>query len=320
MKPLPSTDRRFRLRFVRSLVRSGSAITLAGTISAASPDAIQTAPLNDRVVYTVPVATNRVTTIAFPGAIAAIDAAGFTTDPKQAGHFLMGHAKGSSFFSVRALSANATGNANVRWNGRTYIFEFTEHAAPVLSLILETHPSGGMVHPAPRPSPTALLALLDKSKAFPLLKAQHPDAVADVDFTTFADRSNLTDCGDYALRLEEGFRFNPEDTLVFRVALTNRTESAITYRPGSFALRAGNRLYPQSISDASGVLPPLSETIVHFAVTGTPDGGRNELSLQNDFLVLLERFPASPEAASVEPSRSVEVSTATTTTAEEEQP
>jgi hypothetical protein len=294
---------------------------LAGAVSAASPDAIQTAPLNDRVVYSVPVATNRVTTIAFPGAIAAIDAAGVATDPKLPGQFLMGHAQGSSFFSVRALHAQATGNANIRWNGRTYIFEFTEHAAPVLSLILETNPSGGVVHPAPRPSPTELLALLDKAKAFPLLKTQHPEAVADVDFTTFADRPNLTDCGDYALRLEEGFRFNPEDTLVFRVALTNRTESAIAYRPGSFALRAGNRLYPQSISDASGVLPPLSETIVHFAVTGTPDGGRNELSLQNDFLVLLERFPASPETASAKPSPSVEVLPATTTAAaEEEQP
>ncbi len=294
---------------------------MAGTVSAASPEAIQTAPLDDRVVYSVPVATNRVTTIAFPGPIAAIDAAGVATDPKQPGQFLMGHAKGSSFFSVRALHAQATGNANVRWNGRTYVFEFKEHAAPVLSLILETNPAGAVAQPAPRPSPAALLALLDKAKAFPLLKTQHPEAVADVDFTTFADRPNLTDCGDYALRLEEGFRFNPEDTLIFRVAMTNRTETAIAYRPGSFALRAGNRLYPQSISDASGVLPPRSETTVHFAVTGTPDGGRNELSLQNDFLVLLERFPASPETASAEPSPSVEVSTTTTTAAtEEEQP
>ena len=317
MKPLPSTNRRFRPRIVGFLVRGGSAIALAGTVSAAPPEAIQTAPLNDRVVYSVPVATNRVTTIAFPSAIAAIDAAGVATDPKQPGQFLMGHAKGSSFFSVRALHARATGNANVRWNGRTYIFEFQEHPAPVLSLILETHPSGGVVHPAPRPTPTALVALLDKAKAFPLLKTQHPEAVADVDFTTFADRPNVTDCGDYAIRLEEGFRFNPEDTLVFRVALTNRTESAIAYRAGSFALRAGNRLYPQSISDASGVLPPRSETIVHFAVTGTPDGGRNELSLQNDFLVLLERFPASPPPASIELTPSIEASSAPSTPEED---
>lgn len=290
---------------------------MAGVLSAAPPKAIQTAPLDDRVVYTIPVATNRVTTIAFPSAIAAIDAAGVATDPKQPGQFLMGHTKGSSFFSVRALHAQATGNANVRWNGRTYIFEFKEHAVPVLSLILETNPAGAVAQPAPRPSATVLLALLDKAKAFPLLKTQHPEAVADVDFTAFADRPNLTDCGDYAIRLEEGFRFNPEDTLVFRVALTNRTESAIAYRPGSFALRAGNRLYPQSISDASGVLPPRSETTVHFAVTGTPDGGRNELSLQNDFFVLLERFPASPETASVEPPPSAETSSAPSTIEED---
>jgi hypothetical protein len=34
---------------------------------------------------------------------------------------------------------------------------------------------------------------------------------------------------------------------------------------------------------------------VYFAVTGTPDGGRNELSLKNEFAVLVSRvIPQTP--------------------------
>ena len=66
------------------------------------------------------------------------------------------------------------------------------------------------------------------------------------------------------------------------------------YQPDSFALRAGNRLYPQSISDSDGPVAPRGRSIVYFAVTGTPDGGRNELSLKNNFTVLVNRLSPPP--------------------------
>lgn len=93
---------------------------------AADPTAIQSALLDERVVYSVPVATNRVTTISFPSPIAGIDAAGVTTDPKVPGQFQLAHTRGSSFFSVRALGRNATANVNVRWGKHTYVLELAE--------------------------------------------------------------------------------------------------------------------------------------------------------------------------------------------------
>ena len=50
-------------------------ILLAATVAfAESPEAVQRVTLDERAVVTVPVSTNRVTTISFPGPIAAIDA------------------------------------------------------------------------------------------------------------------------------------------------------------------------------------------------------------------------------------------------------
>jgi hypothetical protein len=144
-----------------------------------------------------------------------------------------------------------------------------------------------------------LLALLDKAKAFPLLKKQKPDALAGAEARTFGDEPQVTVFNDYEIGIHEVFRFNPEDTLVFHVALRNKSDREIRYLPESFCVRVGNRLYFQSISDAPGVLPACATSTVYFAVTGTPDGGRNELSLKNDFTVLVTRTsPLPPEGIS----------------------
>ena len=252
--------------------------------------------LDENVSIVVPVATNRVTTISFPSAITAIDGAGVTVDGKTPGQFQLAHTKGSAFISVRALAPKASANLNIRWNDHTYVFELTESGQPVLSLNLAVMPTpeeAGVGH-APEVSAIKLLALLDKAKAFPLLKAQQPETVAGVDFTTYDGKPLVSDFNDYEIQIEEAFRFNAEDTLVFRLVITNRLDAPLIYQPDSFALRAGNRLDPQSISDADGTVPPKGRSIVYFAVSGTPDGGRNELSLRNAFTVLLTRLSPPP--------------------------
>ena len=261
----------------------------------AESPAIQQAWLDDRVAVTVPVATNRVTTISFPSPIDAIDGAGITVDGKTPGLFQLAHAKGSAFLSVRAILPKASANLNIRWNDHTYVFELVESNAPVLSLnmaALPTPEESGAGH-APEVSPLKLLSLLDKAKAFPLLKAQQPESVADVGFTTYDGKPLVSDFNDYQIQIEQAFRFNAEDTLVFRVAITNETDMPLIYQPDSFTLHAGNRLYPQSISDASGTVSPKGQSIVYFAITGTPDSGRNNLSLKNQFTVLVNRLSPS---------------------------
>jgi hypothetical protein len=271
--------------------------------------------LDENVLIVVPVATNRVTTISFPSAITAIDGAGVTVDGKTPGLFQLAHTKGSAFLSVRALFPKASANLNIRWNEHTYVFELTESDHPVLSLNLEAPPTpeeAGVGH-APQVSPLTLLALLDKAKVFPLLKVQQPESVANVDFTTYDGKPLVSNFNDYEIQIEEAFRFNAEDTLVFRLVITNKVDAPLIYQPDSFVLRAGNRLYPQSISDGDGTVPPKGRSIVYFAVSGTPEGGRNELSLRNAFTVLVTRLSPPPlpppvvtvtNAPSVHPIRS----------------
>ncbi len=277
-----------------------SLFLLTATVALAeSPEAIQRVTLDETVVVTVPVATNRVTTISFPGPITAIDAVGVTADGKTPGQFQLAHTKGATFLSVRALARKAATNLNIRWNKHTYVFELVESDTPVLALNLDDRSDSEAVLPAPLVTPTQLLALLDKAKAFPLLKKQHPEAVAGAQARTFGDPPQVTDFDEYEIRLDEVFRFNPQDTLVFHVTLRNKSDREIRYLPESFCVRVGNRLYYQSISDAPGLMPPKSASTVYFAITGTPNGGRNELSLKNDFSVLVTRLSPPPPLPAV---------------------
>jgi hypothetical protein len=157
-----------KLNFVPSVV-----LLAATGVLAAPPEAIQRVTLDERVVISVSISTNRVTTINFPGPIAAIDAVGVTAEAKTPGQFQLAQTKGCSFLSVRVLARKAAMNLNIRWSNRTYVFELVECGAPVFALNLEDRAASGIVQPGPQVNPTRLLALLDKAKAFPLIKKQH---------------------------------------------------------------------------------------------------------------------------------------------------
>ena len=257
-------------------------------VVSAKDKAIQDFILDEQTVYTIPISGYRVTTISFPGPISAIDAAQVTIDPQKPAAFLIAHARGSSFFSVRAEARKATTNVNIRWNNKTYVIELIESDEPLLSVTFQNAPDSSVSAQAESVTPSRLLALLDKAKAYPLLKAYHSETVAQVEYRNFEKELRILDCTNYAVKIEEVFRFNPEDTLIFRVGVTNKTSQELRYAPNGFLLRVGERTYPQSISDASGVVPPHAEAPAYFAVTGTPNGGRNDMSIKNDFFVILD--------------------------------
>ena len=258
----------------------------------AKDKAIRELVLDESTVYTIPVSQNRVTTISFPGPISAIDAAQVTADPKKAAPFQIAHTRGSSFFSVRSLTKKANTNVNIRWRNKTYVLELTESDEPLLSVIFHSEAEKTASVESVAVTPARLLALLDKAKSYPLLRAYHPDAVAQVEYRTYAKEPRILDCQNYEVQIDEAFRFNPEDTLVFRLLLRNKTDKPLQFAPNGFSLRVGERTYPQSVSDASGTIPPKAEAPAYFAVTGTPNGGRNDIALKNDFYVILDAKPA----------------------------
>jgi hypothetical protein len=273
--------------------------SLALTSAHAGEQPVQDFVLDDHRVYEVPVSATHVTTISFPSPIAAIDAALTTSDGKTPGLFQIAHTKGTSYLSVRALAKDATTNLNVRWNNRTYVFELRESGQPWYSVVLEPQPTKShVVRPL---TPVRLIGLLDKAKAFALLKTQHPDAIAGVEHRDLRDQPEVTDCGDYEVRLLEGIRFQEDDTLIFQLAIINRTDKPIEHTPEKLEVHVADRVLNPSVCDLTSTIAP-HETVSGYIAISTGLEGPKDLSLKNDFTFVLGRNGPTGETPAPAPA------------------
>ncbi len=280
--------------------RLASLILIVETLCLGSMQAaeqrVQDLVLDDHTVYTVPVSGLRVTTISFPSPIAAIDGALTTADGKTPGVFQIAHTKGTAYFSARALTKGATTNLNVRWNNRTYVFDLRESAEPCYSLILRSgsEKSSGASRPL---TPNRLLGILDKTKAFPLLQHYQPEVVRDVEYRDLRAKPMVSDCGDYEVRLAEVFRFPAQDTLVFQLSVSNKGDKPLEHVPERLEVRVGENVFTPSVADLASIIAPHGGATGYVTITGDPSGGRNGLSLKNDFTFVLSRRDVAVEAA-----------------------
>lgn len=267
---------------------------LAAFSVAAQTEPIRTFTLNEQKVLTIPVARTRVTTVSFPGPIDAIDAANVSNDPRVPAEFQLSYQPGNSFFSVRAFGAGVSANVNVVWRKLPYVLLLVETNAPFLSVLLrEPIAPEALLAKRQVTTPLHLVGLLETARAYPLLRTQHAEAVRGVQM---AKLGQLSDLGECEIKIEEAYRFEEEDALVFRLLIKNKTAREFRYDPASLSVRVGGRMFPQAISDASGVVPPLAEDPAYFVISGTPDGGRNDLSLKNEFSVSLRALTSATQS------------------------
>jgi hypothetical protein len=259
--------------------------------------AIKQFPLDDRTVYQIKVGRNQVTTIMFPSSISAIEGANVTIDPKYPAAVLLSHAKDRYFFSIRALQEPASANLNVVWNRKTYVLEIQSDPEPFNSVTFYEPAESGINSETASLGPIRLLGLLDKAKEYHLIQSQYPEAIPQVDT---AQPHNRIAYKDFEVEVTEVFRFDPEDTLVFKILLYNHSDHEIYYQPQSLAVRVGLDVFYSALSDASGIMPPAylnpetskvepSVSLAYFVITGTPNGGRNNLAVTNTFNVIVNR-------------------------------
>jgi hypothetical protein len=256
-------------------------------VSAFAGSAVKQFPLDERVVYEIPISTDAPTTLMFPSALTAIEAAHVSADPGTPAPVLLAYTPGRTFFSVRALEPKARAAVNVVWKNKTYVVRFAVGAEPYGSVTFyEDELTGRSATLQRRVTPELLLGLLDRAKSYALVAQQYPEAVQQIERATPASVSFYRD---YRVTVEEVFRFDPEDTLVFRVRFQNDGDSEVIYQPQRLAVRVGANVYYAAIADASGIVPPKATTVGYFAITGTPRGGRANLSVKNHFSVIVER-------------------------------
>ena len=94
----------------------------------------------------------------------------------------------------------------------------------------------------------------------------------------------LIDCKRYAANRTIGVE-------IVRGLFRNRERRSIT--SPNLAVRLEDRIYTQSLADASGIMPPKSTTPAFLAISGNGQGGRGNLAPDNKWNVLVVRTNAA---------------------------
>jgi hypothetical protein len=273
--------------------------------------------LDERTPYQIPVTLHRgMTTLVFPeppqnfaaARIAFIEPGKTVPDfakDDRIDFILLAH-RGSTTCSIRAVRPEAQDTLSVFLGGKVYqLFLRADEAQPLLTVEFHLRPNLATAQAA-AVSSNQLIDCLTRAKAYSILRKYYPD---ELDGVTHVTSNRLIDYPDFRVQISDIFRFEAADTLVFHVLLQNETNREIPYQRSELCVRVGPAdggmgqanlrgappLYDASVVDASGVMPPKSVTSAWFAVTGTRDGGRNELDpARNIFTVLVPRtdFPA----------------------------
>jgi hypothetical protein len=248
-------------------------------------------PLDEFVIYKIPVAfQSGNTTVLFPSAISGLYAKSVAVQEQPNADFLLSFTPGNFYFTVRALKKDAEDDLTVIFNRKAYVLHLVAADKPFYSV---TFFQGGNTRSAARPVvPERLLSLLEKAKAYPLFQKDHPDALAGV---LHAVPNAVNYYENFRVIIRDVWRFEEEDTLIFRVDLENTSDRAVYYKPQDLAVRLEDRIYTQSLADASGVMPPKSTTPAFFAITGNGSGGRNNLAPDNKWNVLVVRVEGQRE-------------------------
>lgn len=244
--------------------------------------AIKQFPLDERTVYEIAIGRNAPTTIMFPGSITSISGANISNNAEEDAPILISHKEGRYFFTLRALKDKSHGAVNIVYKNKTYVLSLFECDEPMRSVTF--YEASNRHNQSVQVRPETLLSILDKAKSYHFFCMQYPSAVQQIEL----DKPCTTTLyKNYNVVIDEVFRFDPEDTLVFKVRLQNKSDQEIFYQPQSLAVRVAHNVYYASIADASGIMPPGSETTAYFAVTGKPGGGRANLSVKNTFSVIV---------------------------------
>jgi hypothetical protein len=251
-------------------------------------------PLNQNEPAVVKLGTRGITTLEFPDKIEALDGYGFSVNPAPGGPelFQISFNKGTNFLSLRAMREGVEGNLTVVLDGKIYCLFCKAVPDPSFVVIFGNFSGKEISDPHEdlaknkQVSPARLLGLLDKVKAFPSLKVSAPEIFQNMDVTEPNTQSSLDGL---EVTLRRVIRDNSLDSLGFEVELVNRTDKDFVYDPESFGVRVGDEVYPQTISDAGGLVSAGKTQTAFFLVAGNATGGRNDLAATNKFDIVMRQ-------------------------------
>ena len=263
---------------------------------------IRTLLLDPSMVYELYVPFGQdVTTVMFPSRLDGIYAANVVRNLQRneqgevMGDFKLTYADDSYYFTISALKQNARGSLNVVYNRKTYVIKLInswedskKRNFPVNSSVTFVPPGAQEIGPSAakkKVTPALLISLIEVAKCYDLFALYHPEKLRSA--IRVKPKDLISEYEKFDVLIDEVYRFDTEDTVVFRLLLKSKVNEQLVYEPETLSARLGDKIYYASMADASGIIPPKGVMPAYFSITGTPTGGRNELRPDNKWRILV---------------------------------
>ena len=273
-------------------------LSLASQVGAET-EAIREMALDSKEPMEVAVGTSSATTLIFPEVVDTIIGYGLTNG-EAPGTFHYSHPEKSRLVVLRNIVPEKGAFMTVVMGESVFVFHLKSSVSPVLALkLLKSSPKAKRIEPTKIPdkrldySVTGLLNLLKLSRGEAVLRRHLPQVYEHVKSRYNVNARRYYD--DVRTIIHSIHRFPEKDTLVFAAELRNQTGQAITYDVSKLRIRVGNSEYAPTLADASGKIAGGSASRVYLVLTGNAEGNRSNLSIDNDFRLLLG--PTESESA-----------------------
>ena len=272
-------------------------LCLTLSLSCSLAQKIPEVPLSRDHPIVVGIGTEHATILEFPSTITGLLGYGLS-DGTEPGDYHYAHPKESHLLSLRNVRPGKEANVSVLLGRELVSLRLVPNkAAPQTIRFLDADASRG-----PKARRISAVGVKEKrldyasDKLFNLLKlarnervfrAYRPHLYKDAESR---QAELIYDDENTATVIRQLHRFPKEDVLVLIGDIENRLDYPIQIDPASFEVRVSKRVYPVALVDAPEVVPAGASAPVHLIVKGDSEGNRANLSIKNDFRIILSDY------------------------------
>ena len=237
------------------------------------------------------------TTLLFPSQIAGTFGLGLvqgTSQKANVGSVQLEHPEGSSILVLHALNETARVLMTVLMDGQLYVFELQAGRDPDVAITLtKTEPALAQAKEVTPEQVTAARLKYDPELLVGFERRAHDAALLrklyPALYQGYSSRpaQYTADNGKVKTTVTQIHRFSKEDAVVLEGTVTNELAHPIEFDGRAATVQVANEIHPVKLCDCLRPIPVGATVPIVAVIQGDIDGGRANLSIDNEFRILV---------------------------------
>ena len=272
-----------------------AAVLLLLALAASSAQTISTKVMTPGTPISVSLSPQLTTTLLLPEVPAGTFGLGLVGNQGGAnGSVQIEHPDGSKIIVLHAINEAAAVIMTVLMDGKLYVFNLRSAPTPDVAVMLvkadATVPRAVEVTPEQvkaarlKYDPELLVGFERRAHDAALLRKLYPDLYQGYN-TRSADYTS--DSGIVRTTVTQIHRFSKEDATVLEGTVQNETSHPISFDGRATTVQVANEVHPAKLTDCLRPIPPGETVPIVVVLQGDIDGGRANLSIDNEFRIIL---------------------------------